>query len=126
MSFAPNIQFYAGTPIITSSGFTVGILCITEKVPGILNHSQKNGLRLLSDQITNIIETGFTQSTPLVPRNEENETDIIHSNYYSLATILFTDFVGFTNLTEQIQPGELIETLDEFLSHLIRLWNYMV
>ena len=69
MSFAPNIQFYAGTPIITSSGFTVGILCITEKVPGILNHSQKNGLRLLSDQITNIIETGFTQSTPLVPRN---------------------------------------------------------
>ena len=28
MALAPDIQFYAGTPIITSKGFTVGTLCV--------------------------------------------------------------------------------------------------
>ena len=41
--------------------------------------------------------------------------------YYSSATILFTDFVGFTPITESIEPGELIETLDEFFTSFDRI-----
>ena len=56
MPMAPNIQFYAGTPIITTRGFTVGTLCIMDNKPGKMDHNQGQGLRLLSDQVSNILE----------------------------------------------------------------------
>ena len=116
MPMAPNVQFYAGTPIITTKGFTVGTLCVLDTKAGTIGHNQLEGLRLLSDQVSNILEF-----SALAPETESDRASAQHSSsmqasYYSSASILFTDFVGFTNITENIQPGELIETLDEFFT----------
>lgn len=114
MPMAPNIQFYAGTPIITTRGFTVGTLCLMDKTPGKLDHNQKEGLRLLSDQISSFLElTSNVIDSDNSDKNEKSSSSM-EGSYYSSATILFTDFVGFTKITENIEPGELIETLDEF------------
>ena len=114
MHMAPNIQFYAGTPIITSKGFTVGTLCVLDTKPGSIHHNQLVGLRLLSDQVSNILEFSALKShTDGRELLEQNSTSM-EASYYSSASILFTDFVGFTKITESIEPGELIETLDEF------------
>lgn len=115
MPMAPNIQFYAGTPIITKRGYTVGTLCVFDEKPGTLIHSQKEGLRLLSDQVSSLLE----QISPKKKTEEEQlggEKSPIEASYYSAASILFTDFVDFTQLSENIQPGELIETLDQYFS----------
>ena len=40
----------------------------------------------------------------------------INGQYFSSSTVLFCDFIGFTQKTEKIQPGELVEILDTFLS----------
>ena len=40
----------------------------------------------------------------------------IEGQYYSAVTILFADFVGFTKLVENTEPGDLLETLNTFFS----------
>jgi len=114
MPMAPNIQFYAGTPIITTRGFTVGTLCVMDKTPGKLDHNQKEGLRLLSDQVSSLLELGSDITAINNTKASDGNSVSMEGSYYSSATILFTDFVGFTNITETIEPGDLIETLDEF------------
>ena len=116
MALAPNIQFYAGTPIITSKGFTVGTLCVMDSKPGSIAHSQLEGLRLLSDQVSNILEYSSLKPPTDDQKGSLQEPGALEASYYSSASILFTDFVGFTNISEDIDPGELIQSLDEFFS----------
>jgi GAF domain-containing protein len=99
MPMAPNIQFYTGTPIITTRGYTVGTLCVIDKIPGSINHEQKEGLRLLSDQLSNLFVQQLNTPDKLsnITLNDNHEKMI--GTYYSSASILFTDFVGFTELT---------------------------
>ena len=40
----------------------------------------------------------------------------IEGQYYSAVTILFADFVGFTKIFENTEPGDLLETLNTFFS----------
>lgn len=37
--------------------------------------------------------------------------------FYESATIVFTDFVGFTKITEKLTPDQLVEELDQVFSH---------
>ena len=120
MALAPDIQFYAGTPIITSKGFTVGTLCVMDSKPGSLAHERREGLRLLSDQVANILEFGSLKPSP-TSDHETEEEKTLEASFYSSASILFTDFVGYTRITENIDPGELIESLDEFFSTFDRI-----
>ena len=117
MVIAPELRFYAGSPLITSKGFTIGTLCVMDKKPGKLEHFQAEGLRLLADQVISFCEIDYQNSNET---NDENINTIknsdvnLEANYFSSASILFTDFIGFTKITETIEPGELIATLDEF------------
>ncbi len=117
MVIAPELRFYAGSPLITSRGFTIGTLCVMDKKPGTLEHYQAEGLRLLADQVISFFEIDNENSSGKNLNNqekEENANSKMEANYFSSASILFTDFIGFTKITETIEPGELIATLDEF------------
>lgn len=52
----PNIVFYAGTPLTTSSGYNLGTLCIIDTIPRELSKQQLESLRLLSDQAVTLME----------------------------------------------------------------------
>jgi len=53
---APFIRFYAGAPLHTQDGFTIGTLGVLDKVPRILNEQQKQALRILSREVVAQIE----------------------------------------------------------------------
>lgn len=113
-----NIKFYAGTPLVSSRGFALGTLCVFRPEPSTLNHSQRQGLRLLSDQIVTLIEQD-NFSEVMDKQKTDSETTIStepEGQYFSSATIMFTDFVGFTRLVENLQPGELLSSLTTFFS----------
>lgn len=48
---APHICFYAGAPLITSTGEALGTLCVMDKAPRALTEAQKSALRALSRQV---------------------------------------------------------------------------
>lgn len=52
----PAIRFYAGMPLNTTDGFTVGTLCVTDQVPRQLDSGQQEALRALGRQVATQME----------------------------------------------------------------------
>ena len=119
---ASSIRFYAGAPLISSKGFSLGVLCVVDDSPKSLRHNQIEGLRILADQIVSLIENDHDakQLSENEVKIDEEKTESI-GKYYSSATILFADFVGFTSKVESLEPGELLATLNTFFQGFDRI-----
>ncbi|MGJ8592389.1 MAG: sensor histidine kinase [Aquaticitalea sp.] len=52
----PNIVFYAGIPIVSKNGFGLGTVCIIDDKPRELTERQISALKILSDQVLNLLE----------------------------------------------------------------------
>lgn len=47
----PNIRFYAGAPLTTSEGISLGSICAIDSKPKKLNKSQKDSLRQIANEV---------------------------------------------------------------------------
>ena len=52
----PRVRFYAGIPLRTTDGFVLGTLCAIDNVPRDVTDAQLNSLKLLADQVVEILE----------------------------------------------------------------------
>lgn len=52
----PHIRFYAGSPLVTSDNFVLGVLCILDSVPRELSKEQVTALKILSRFIVNELD----------------------------------------------------------------------
>lgn len=53
---APDIRFYAGTPLTTPEGFKLGTLCVIDRSPRQLNPQQRDALVRLGRQVVRQLE----------------------------------------------------------------------
>lgn len=51
----PHIKFYSGQPLIDPNGHALGTLCVIDKEPKQLSTSQKEALKLLADEVIDLI-----------------------------------------------------------------------
>ena len=122
MPFDLGFSFYASLPLMSSRGFSLGTLCVFDTNPKNLSHQQIDGLRLISDQIVHMLEreSGSTNTSSTEEESVE-EPSQMKGQYYSETSILFADFVGFTNMVENSDPGELLDTLNTLFSGFDRI-----
>lgn len=52
----PNIRFYAGTPLVTPKGHSMGTLCVIDRVPRALDESQQEALQILGRQVVQLMQ----------------------------------------------------------------------
>lgn len=53
---APNIQFYAGAPLVTVEGYAIGTLCVLDQVPRQLQPAQVEAIQALARQVVTQLE----------------------------------------------------------------------
>ncbi len=53
---APDIRFYAGMPLVTSEGYSLGTLCVIDQAPRHLTPQQREGLIVLARQVMRLLE----------------------------------------------------------------------
>lgn len=52
----PNVQFYAGVPLINPEGYALGTLCVIDHVPRELSPGQVEALRIIGSQVIKQLE----------------------------------------------------------------------
>jgi GAF domain-containing protein len=52
----PFIRFYAGMPLVTPDGYSVGALCVADREPRRLSDRQEKTLRALARQVVQLME----------------------------------------------------------------------
>jgi signal transduction histidine kinase len=57
----PHVIFYAGSPLVSKNGHSLGTLCVIDHKPNSLNEFQKESLKLLSKQFIYLIESRILQ-----------------------------------------------------------------
>lgn len=65
---APNVRFYAGTPLITSEGHRIGTLCVIDMEPHELNGNQQQMLKMLGKQAIGLMD--FRISVEMLEKNK--------------------------------------------------------
>jgi adenylate cyclase len=135
----PYLRFYAGVPLINPDGYALGTLCVVDHEPREIDARQIEALRCLAhqavaqlelrrkvaelDDMRRVLAAEKTRSEELLrdilPERIAEELKAegrVRPRYYDSVTILFTDFEGFTRLSEHLEPRALIEELDEHFS----------
>jgi formate hydrogenlyase transcriptional activator len=75
---AAGVRFYAGVPIASADGTTIGALSVLDREPRTLTPDQLDALRILSRQATGLLEWRRTASA--LRESEELKTRIIDSS----------------------------------------------
>ena len=52
----PHVRFYAGMPLVTESGYTLGTLCVIDHKPRTLSETQMLTLRTLGKQVVKLLD----------------------------------------------------------------------
>ncbi|MES2955457.1 MAG: GAF domain-containing protein [Pseudomonadota bacterium] len=62
----PNIRFYAGAPLLTQSGHSMGAICVIDTVPRQLDAKQLETLQFMAQQVMVMLESRVPPEKPSV------------------------------------------------------------
>lgn len=106
----PDIRFYAGMPLTTGEGYSLGTLCVIDSVPRTLTKEQIKALGMLRDQVLNLFE--LRKANLELKRSRELQERLISIIGHDLRAPM-NAILGVVLLAEKynLPPDELKESL---------------
>ena len=101
---SPGIRFYAGQPLVLSSGFVVGTLCVIDTVPRQLTEDQSRSLDALSRQVVKLLE--WRAEGILAEQESRAKSDFIATLSHEIRTPLSALISGTHVLKETHLDGQ--------------------
>ncbi|SHI56878.1 sensor histidine kinase [Pseudozobellia thermophila] len=129
----PKVVFYAGVPLRGADGLPLGTLCVLDRKPKVLTKSQIDALRILSDQVMNLLDLRkkkrelekANERLEVANRELDNFASIAAhdlksplNNIISMSNYLYEDYVHLVG-DEGKQIIEYIRSSSETLKKLI-------
>jgi len=108
-----SLRFYAGAPLVTSSGYIVGTLCVMAPEQKTLDLRTVDALRRLANQTIRVLQNERLPRDDATGSPSKQKTPA-SGRFYPQTSVLFTDFVGFTRHTEALEPAELLSALSRY------------
>ena len=130
----PNVQFYAGVPLITPEKQALGTLCVIDHVPRNLSPEQLDALRILARQVLKQIELRRNLANLTLQDTERKQAQKSRRQFFkgiaggfglASAILIIIGFVSYQSATQLIetnsrvaQTQERLNTLEELLSQI--------
>ncbi len=93
-----QFRFYAGSPLVTSDGHAIGMICVIDQVPRELEAERKKALQALARQVVALIEL----------RRAIEQKNEIEAQSRALVDALCASELSYRRLFEAAQDGVLI------------------
>lgn len=128
----PNIRFYAGAPMITPDGFSLGTVCVIDRVPRELTDAQRDALKALSRQAMAQLELRRKQAETAAALAEAETLAALKGQFVSMVShelrTPLTSIRGSLQLTldgntDAAETRELLGLALDSTERLIRLTN---
>ncbi|MFT4748154.1 MAG: signal transduction histidine kinase [Congregibacter sp.] len=113
---APNIRFYAGTPLVSPDGYAIGTLCVIDDKPNKLTHEQRQALEVLGRSVISQLE--LRKKIKELKQANEHKTEFLSNMSHELRTPL-NAIIGFSHLIlDDIKHHTLPAKFSEYIGHI--------
>ncbi len=125
----PNIKFYAGCPLNTPSGYSLGTLCVIDSIARKITVRQQEALKILADSVVNLLE---------LRKAKEKQKQLINKLYNSNKELEQFAYVASHDLQEPLRvissyvqllskryKGNLDSNADKFINYTVEGCNRM-
>lgn len=123
---APDIRFYAGAPLVSSSGMPIGTLCVIDTVPKKLDKKQQLALNTLAKQVISQLELRLHNRQ--LQRMQKDQEQIFAAMSHDLRSP-FNGVVGLSRLLHQksdtLKPEAIAKMADGILVSSLKVYQLL-
>lgn len=113
---APNIRFYAGTPLVSHDGHAIGTLCVIDDKPNKLTEIQRQALEVLGRSVISQME--LRKKIKELKQANVHKTEFLSNMSHELRTPL-NAIIGFSRLMlDDIEHHKIPAKFSEYISHI--------
>ena len=123
---APDIRFYAGTPLISTSGMPIGTLCVIDTIPKKLDEKQQLALSTLAKQVISQLELRLHNRQ--LQRMQKDQKQIFAVMSHDLRSP-FNGILGLSKILHKnantLQPELIAEMADGILESSLTVYQLL-
>ena len=123
---APDIRFYAGAPLVTSTGMSIGTLCVIDTKPKKLDEQQQLALNTLAKQVISQLELRLHNRH--LQRMQKDQKQIFAVMSHDLRSP-FNGILGLSKIlhknADTLEPRLIAEMADGILESSLKVYQLL-